>query len=552
MSVYYAGNKLEHVHFSGEEAFMVINAGREIYPAVGYELPPLKHRITNDGAEKWFEVCWNSPELLTGNATDGWTDPGGYCFLEIQRSEDLVNWTTGELIDCASTAIPVGDGTYDYWARAIFPVDSMVKVGQLWCESTTQSGDTRNNPITSLTVNNVGIALAGFPYYLGTAGEAARMQSDMILAGLAGSTVVATSSTVWRIDIPNVSQTAYSATSKVGWPGYLIADMYGALTNTVDGRGFAGQYVNTAGVRTAVQKQFFRMRIRPKRRMSVAMLANAMIEGVDSRLAVAAPPQDSMKLFTGIGPGYFGSTYTPNAQNWLQDLWPQLTGFHMGAGGYAQSYALIPIGDRFVLNCAHNGPEPLPLTVKYVAADGTVFTTTATHWINDRVGALCSDTQQPYQTDLMIYVLADPLPAWVNRAPIIGLTNTQRTLLDPYDPPTVAISQGNWTAGPSTPYGKANTPDNRMAFVKSLLLKTPRTALRNPFHHGAYVGDSGTPEYILLDDVLYLYRVIASSNETGVYVADRIDYINSMIARGAAVAGIPAITIEPQLFHFTP
>jgi hypothetical protein len=554
MSVYYAGQKVGTLQHAGIEVVQVICGGQEIYPATGPQLDPLRHRITDSGGQKWFEVCWNSPEILSGNAESGWVDPGGYCQLEIERSENLVNWATAEVSDCAVTAILQVDGTYDYWARSKFPIDSAVKSGLIRLrsgEATGESGlvtaDARNNPLTGLTIAGVVQALAGFPYTM--PGDAARMQTDIRALGWTGATVTASAATVWEIIIPGVSLTSYTQRSRISWPQYLIADLFGTVNTPVNGADFTGVFVNAAGLRTSINKQFFRMKVTAKKRLSVGMLAAKMIEGVDSRLAVAAPPSSSMKLFTGIVANYTGSTFVPNTANWLHDLRSQLTGFHMGADAWTQSYALIPLGDRYALSCGHNGPGP-GTTVKYVSPTGVVFTTSILAWINDYPARSSSDTQQTYQTDLMVVVLADPLPTWVYRAPIIAITAGLRTALDTYDPPTVAISQGSWTAGPSTPYGEADTPDNRMAFVKSMLLKTPRTALRDPFHHGALVGDSGTPEYILIDDVLYLYRVITQPNETGVFVADWFTYINAMIARGAVVTGIPAIKIAPAPLHF--
>jgi len=291
---------------------------------------------------------------------------------------------------------------------------------------------------------------------------------------------------------------------------------------------------------------------RTTRKNRAVRIASEMSASVDALLTSAATPSTSMKLFTGVGPVYSGSTFVPNTDNWLQSLRSQLTGIHMGAGAWTQSYGLIPLGDRFLLSCGHNGPR-LGDTLKYVKADGTVFTTTISKWINDHEDILqiyVSDTKQAYVTDLSLYVTADVLPAWVYRAPIIRITDEDRAAMDSIDPPTVAISQGNWTDGPTSPYGKADTPDNRMVFVKSMLLKTPRTGLRDPFHHGAYVGDSGTPEYVLLGGVLYLYRVITTGGETGIYVADWLDYLNALIVRGATAASISPITVStttPQI-----
>lgn len=277
------------------------------------------------------------------------------------------------------------------------------------------------------------------------------------------------------------------------------------------------------------------------RRNSLVRFPNEASYAVDRRLAVAAAPSASMKLFTGIGAGYSGSTFTPNTANWLQDLRSQLTGFHMGAGGYNQSYALMPLGDRFVLNCAHNGPEPLPLSLKYVKGDGTVFTTTATHWINDRVGAVSSDAQQAYVDDRMIYVLADALPAWVYRAPILQLTSEQKTAFA--NVPTIMITQGNWTSGPSSPYGFADTPDNRMVAIRNFGLSTPLSGAREAFRHVGQTGDSGCPDYLLIGDVLYLVRLTTFSNGSGPFIGDQMAYLNSLIARGATAAGISPITL---------
>jgi hypothetical protein len=396
------------------------------------------------------------------------------------------------------------------------------------------------------------VALPGYPYTM-PAQEAA-LESDLIAAGFAYTQVTLFRDS-WTIFLPNVTTLGvtrtFTATISPTDPFQMWTPQ--DATNGINLQALLESTVENVRVGGAVKQEsdkgFLRLGAVPSRTMRMPELAAKMIDGVDSRLSAAAAPSTAMKLFTVIGALYTGSIYTPNPQNWLQDLRPQLTGFHMGAGAWTQSYALIPLGDRYVLSCGHNGPGPGE-SVKYVSATGDVFTTTITHWINDYPARASSDTKQAYQTDLMVCVLADPLPAWVYRAPIIALSDTLRTALDAYDPPTVAISQGNWTDGPTSPYGFADTPDNRMAFVKSMLLKTPRPALRDSFYHGAFEGDSGTPEYILLDDVLYLYRVITNSAGSGVYVGEWLPYINSLIARGATVAGIPAVKISAAPFHF--
>lgn len=257
--IYHNGSIVDRVFHGGVEAEYVLTQGKMIFPEPDPRLPfdiGNRNRVVDDGNEKWFEFGWVSPELLNGNAVDGWEDPGGYCRIRAWRSEDLVTWDN-DVIESPNSPEATGDGAWIYWARCKYPVDSVVKTGQMWAESGPgNSPDTRNNPFTSLVINNVTRALGGFPYTM--PGDAARMQADMRANGLAGATCVASSATVWRIDIPNVNYTQYSTTNRVGWPGYLIADMFGNLTITVDDRGFTGQFVNTAGVRTALTKQFGR------------------------------------------------------------------------------------------------------------------------------------------------------------------------------------------------------------------------------------------------------------------------------------------------------
>lgn len=252
------------------------------YQAGGGEITPLEpelvldsvdgllHRTVTEGsgssAEKWFEVGFESPILLDGNAADGWLDPHGHFLLRMHRSENLTSWDF-DFVECPSSPETI-DGGYRYWARCKYPVDSATKTGQLRAESVASwgsgepgdfGGDTRNNPITKLTVAGVNLALGGFPYTLGTAGEDARMTADM-QPFYPGATMVATSNVLWEIIIPGVTLTSFNQTNKIWWePGYLVEDMYGNLTITVNSVGLAGQFVNSAGVRTAVSKQFARL-----------------------------------------------------------------------------------------------------------------------------------------------------------------------------------------------------------------------------------------------------------------------------------------------------
>lgn len=229
-------------------------------PPEGIPLPETRCRVVSDAGQKWFEFMWLSPEPVTGNAAAGWTDLGYYCQLRVDYSNDLVNWSVGKFVDAPTPVIEREDGTREIWCRALNPVDAAVKTGALVCESTASTGDARNNPITLVMLGGTLLALPRYPYTLPT--DAANLQADIIAAGFPGTIVTATSATVWRISVPSVNYIAYSDTSRVGWPGYLVADMFGGMTITVDGRGFTGTFVNADGV-PIKNKGFARLVITP-------------------------------------------------------------------------------------------------------------------------------------------------------------------------------------------------------------------------------------------------------------------------------------------------
>ena len=110
-----------------------------------------------------------------------------------------------------------------------------------------------------MDAQGVGVALplGGFPYTM--PGDAARMQTDLRVF-YPTATVEASSDLIWAINIPYVSQTLFSQSSKVFWPGYLVPDFFGNLTVWVDGYGFAGAFVNEFGV-PIFTKAFARLKI---------------------------------------------------------------------------------------------------------------------------------------------------------------------------------------------------------------------------------------------------------------------------------------------------
>jgi hypothetical protein len=255
-----AGNS---IHRAGASAG--IAAGLQAFGSPGYGLSildepgnPLTVEILEEngpnGWEKWFEVYFDFPTQLAGNARDGWVDETLKFSFRLQRSEDLQTWENDWLHRPASVA---PDGGFRYRGRSKYPVRSMVKTGQMVAGDT--NGDARSQPFTGITINGVVQSLPNFPYHMPE--DAAQLQTDLRAAGWTGATVSASAATTWSITVPNVQFTSYESANWVSWPMYLVPNMFGEVVNPCWGTPFSGTFVNDAGVRTDVPKQFARLQI---------------------------------------------------------------------------------------------------------------------------------------------------------------------------------------------------------------------------------------------------------------------------------------------------
>lgn len=256
------------VFVTGHEAEFVFGQGTQLFPNIPVPIYGVcGTRVVLDAGQRWFEFSFRMDHLLSGNAGAGWTDAGNYFRIEPEWSLDLVNWSMGKFIPAPVPVVDLGGGVYEYWARSVHPVDSAIKSAQISCRSRevwdgepgTIAGDARNNPITGITIAGVALALGGFPYALGTAGEDARMTAAL-QPFYAGATVVATSNIVWDIIIPGVSLSSFGQFSRVFWPGYLVPDIFGNLTITLASADLSGNYINAAGV-AIYNKAFARLKI---------------------------------------------------------------------------------------------------------------------------------------------------------------------------------------------------------------------------------------------------------------------------------------------------
>lgn len=251
------GVELDRVFVTGEEAEFVFGRGTQLFPNLPVPIyGGCATRVVLDAAERWFEFGFRIDHELSGNAAAGFTDATNYFRIDPQWSLDLINWSAGKFTPAPVPVIDLGAGIFEYWSRAIHPVDSETKTGQLRLASSNASGDikpdSRNNNFTSLVINNVSLALGIFPIVF--PGDAASMQTAL-QSFYPGSTVTAASNVAWEIIIPGVTLSAFQPVNKLAWPIYSNGtDMLGNPTYS-DGGTFDGQFVNSSGV--AIHRRAF-------------------------------------------------------------------------------------------------------------------------------------------------------------------------------------------------------------------------------------------------------------------------------------------------------
>jgi len=213
-----------------------------------------------DSGKRWFEFGFRIDTQLTGHPATGWMDAGQYLRIEPEWSPDLVNWHMGKFMPAPVPVVEVEPGIFEYWSRALNPAASAVRHGEIIAQSGANgySGDIRNNPFISITIAGVTQDLPNYPYTMPT--DAAILQADLIAAGWAGTTVQATDATHWSVTIPDVDFSAFEQASRIYWPAYLVADMFGELVNTVQSVDFAGQMVDETGT-LLCDKAFARLKL---------------------------------------------------------------------------------------------------------------------------------------------------------------------------------------------------------------------------------------------------------------------------------------------------
>ena len=277
MPIYHAGQQCYDLRTEGEAIQMLLNEGRVVYlrdPDLSSDprLPIVtKCRLVEEygpnGWEKWWEFGIELPASLapamTGNSAAGWSIAGGTMLLHLEHSEDLTNWALGRLLPSPNT--PESDGNPDpdaeiltHWSRCIYPQDSILKTGVM--RSSQRGGDARMNPFLSVVIAGVVQDLPNYPYSMPE--DAALLAADLVAIGWIGATCESSGVGRWDIMIPGVFYDQYSKGTYVQWPMFLVPNMYGDVVNECEFGQFAGDFVNTANVRTGVTKQFGRVGVR--------------------------------------------------------------------------------------------------------------------------------------------------------------------------------------------------------------------------------------------------------------------------------------------------
>lgn len=255
---FFGGAEIGGLHHDGQEVEFAFGMGTQLFPNAPVEIyGRTQWRVVLDAGERWFEVAFGIDHEMSGNAAAGWTDSGNYLKFELQWSPDLETWLMGKFVPAPVPVIDLGGGAFQYWSRAIHPIDSAVKTGFITVGQT--AGNPLSNGFTSLVVAGTSLALPNFPYDMSVSGTAAQLQTD-ISAFYPGAVVTGTTAETWSIAIPSVSFSSFGQESRLGWPTYVAGtDPFGGTVYS-NGRQFQGVFLDAEGVQI-YPKAFARFKI---------------------------------------------------------------------------------------------------------------------------------------------------------------------------------------------------------------------------------------------------------------------------------------------------
>ena len=167
--------------------------------------------IYDDGDKKWFRFSVRLPPEMSGNVTDGWTDPTGRIHVIIQQSQYMQTWANDMCRPVAgSTPITLEDGTVCYLCESLQPVDVRAKKFDVVFEhfkSASYIDYQRDRDITGIYSMGTLISLPAYPYSIPS--DISALVADLETAGFPGATVT-TTATRWTLTIPDVVAYDYS------------------------------------------------------------------------------------------------------------------------------------------------------------------------------------------------------------------------------------------------------------------------------------------------------------------------------------------------------
>ena len=143
-------------------------------------------RVVTDSTGMWFEFGWVVPaelqSILVGNSSAGWEDVNARVKIEIQQTENFLDWNSGRFVPCAVPSEDNGDGSVTYWSRCVTPAHWEEIMLNLSSES-----DRYGKSVTGISCLSVDISLPRYPYAMPA--QAAELQEDLRLHGFTGAIV---------------------------------------------------------------------------------------------------------------------------------------------------------------------------------------------------------------------------------------------------------------------------------------------------------------------------------------------------------------------------
>jgi len=228
----HAGQVVDRVFHAGQEADFAFGRGTTMFSRVPVEIyGRTECRIVDAVDARWFEFGFRMDHSLSGNGAAGFTDAGNYFRLEIEQSEDLVNWSMGKFVPAPVPVVALGGGVFEYWSRCLQPIWYYNIIVDL-----TITSNRYGKSITGLSIGGVPVT-SGMSYPYAMPSQAATLQTHLRAAGYTGATVTSVTAplTVGAINHTIDGRKTMSVTMS-GSNVTMVRDNYG--TNITSGMSY--------------------------------------------------------------------------------------------------------------------------------------------------------------------------------------------------------------------------------------------------------------------------------------------------------------------------